>query len=361
VVARLQVPAVDCQTVLESFPPTLLPELQGFQLKGTFQVDLKLDVDYRDLAAVQLGGRVGINRCRVAKAIESASAERLKQPFEQIVEPTPGHSRAFVVGPDNPDFTPYAEISKHVVGAVLTTEDAGFFRHRGFIPSQFRNALARNLKQGGFRLGASTISMQTVKNLLLGHEKTLSRKLQELFLTWYLEQHLSKQRILEIYFNVIEFGPGIYGIGRAARHYFGKSASEITALEAAFFSSILPSPKRRYTLYCKGALSPQWARYLQRIVTRMHERGRLDDEEYQQALAQQLVFDRQEAIPEGQCLELVKRVTARVEEEAVGPEENGNGAAAPAQAGEDRRPATKSAGGRGLQHRTAKGQRRKVR
>ena len=128
----------------------------------------------------------------------------------------------FMVGPENPDFTPYAEISPHVVKAFLTTEDAGFFRHRGFIPSQFRKALARNLKRGGFRLGASTISMQMVKNVLLSHEKTLSRKLQELFLVWYLEQELSKERIMEIYLNAIEFGPGIYGIGAAARHYFGK-------------------------------------------------------------------------------------------------------------------------------------------
>jgi membrane peptidoglycan carboxypeptidase len=98
--------------------------------------------------------------------------------------------------------------------------------------------------------------MQMVKNVLLAHEKTLSRKLQELFLVWYLEQLLPKQRILEIYFNAIEFGPRLYGIGPAARHYFGKSASDLGPLEAAFFSSILPSPKRRYVQYCAGPSTP---------------------------------------------------------------------------------------------------------
>jgi membrane peptidoglycan carboxypeptidase len=152
--------------------------------------------------------------------------------------------------------------------------------------------------------------MQMVKNVLLSREKTYSRKLQELFLTWYVENHLSKERILEIYFNVIEFGPGIYGIGRAARHYFGKSPRDLTPREATFFSSILPSPKKRYAHYCKEQLDPKWENYLNRILRRMHERDRLTDEEYEEALAARITFDRTEALPEKECLELVKRVTA---------------------------------------------------
>ena len=158
-----------------------------------------------------------------------------------------------VVGPDNPDFVPYDEISPYLVGSIMTTEDNGFFKHHGWVSSEFKSALRRNLQRGGFRLGASSITMQMVKNVLLTKEKTLSRKLQELFLVWYLEQNLPKERILELYFNAIEFGPRIYGIGAATRHYFGKKPSELTPLEAAFFSSILPSPKRRYVQYCHGA------------------------------------------------------------------------------------------------------------
>src|SRR6185436_19858878 len=138
----------------------------------------------------------------------------------------------------------------------------------------------RNLQRGGFRLGASSITMQMTKNVLLTREKTLSRKLQELFLVWYIEQTLSKERILELYFNAIEFGPRIYGIGAAARHYFGKNPAELTPLEAAFFSSILPSPKRRYIQYCHGTLTNQWDKYVHRILAKVHERGRIDDETY---------------------------------------------------------------------------------
>ena len=110
----------------------------------------------------------------------------------------------------------------------MTTEDNGFFKHRGWVSSEFKSALRRNLQRGGFRLGASSITMQMVKNVLLTREKTLSRKLQELFLVWYLEQNLPKERILELYFNAIEFGPRIYGIGAATRHYFGKKPADLT-------------------------------------------------------------------------------------------------------------------------------------
>jgi membrane peptidoglycan carboxypeptidase len=191
----------------------------------------------------------------------------------------------------------------------MTTEDSGFFKHRGFITREFRSALMQNLERGYFRLGASSITMQTVKNVLLSHEKTLSRKLQELFLTWYLEQNLPKERIFEIYLNAIEFGPGIYGIGRAMRHYFGKPPREATAREAVFFSSILPSPKRRYVHYCHGQLTEKWEQYLDRILRRMHERDRLTDAEYAAAIVHPLVFDRKEATSEKECLDWVKRIT----------------------------------------------------
>jgi membrane peptidoglycan carboxypeptidase len=217
----------------------------------------------------------------------------------------------FIAGPENPDFVPYAEISPYLVNSIMTTEDSGFMKHHGFIPSEFRSALQQNLQRGYFRLGASSITMQMVKNVLLSREKTLSRKLQEMFLTWYLEHHLTKERILEIYFNVIEFGPGIYGIGRAAKHYFGHPAKELTPRESAFFSSILPNPKRRYVQFChqNGQVDAKWDNYLKRILRRMHERGRLTDAEFNDAVAQPLTFSRAEATSEKECMAVVKRLT----------------------------------------------------
>jgi hypothetical protein len=311
--ATLKVKPLPCQVALAALPSELTPNLQGFKLSGTFSTDLHMGVDFGDLdEPIDLGGLVGIEGCKVIEAPDAVDAEkRLLGTFEQTVQLEPGKWQTFFAGPENPEWVPYADISPHLINSIMTTEDNGFFRHRGFIPSEFRSALQQNLQKGYFRLGASSITMQMVKNVLLSREKTLSRKLQELFLTWYLEHHLTKERILEIYFNVIEFGPGIYGIGRAARHYFGKPAKELEPREAAFFSSILPSPKRRYVQYCHatGTVDAKWDAYLKRIIRKNHERNRLTDEEYDKAVAEPLKFDRAEAMPERECMAMVKRIT----------------------------------------------------
>jgi Transglycosylase len=323
----VSVPRIPCAKLLASMPEALTPKLQGFVLKGMFEAAVAAKVDFANLDALELHGKVGIDGCKVVKAPDAVAA--LEGPGSLVINvdvpPPPGAGMAMgdtetlpvVVGPDNPDFAPYDQISPFLVGSIMTTEDNGFFKHRGWVTSEFKSALRRNLERGGFRLGASSITMQMVKNVLLSQEKTLSRKLQELFLVWYLEQKLPKERILELYFNAIEFGPRIYGIGAATRHYFGKRPSELTPLEAAFFSSILPSPKRRYIQYCHGALYPPWDKYVHRIMAKVHERGRITDEEFAAWSMQPLAFDRREAtFTEKQCLDWVKTITAKPEPEA---------------------------------------------
>jgi hypothetical protein len=258
---------------------------------------------------VTLSGKVGIDGCKVLASPEEMNFERLAAPFEHVVEVEPERFVRFLVGPENPDFVPYEEISPYLINSIMTTEDNGFMRHRGFIGPEFRSALEQNLQRGYYRLGASSITMQMVKNVLLSREKTLSRKLQEMFLTWYLENNLTKERILEVYFNVIEFGPYLYGIGPAVRRYFGKTPKELTPREAAWFSSILPNPKRRYVHFCKGKPDLKWEAYLSRILRRVHERGRLTDEEFNASMEERFVFNRDEAPPERECLALIKRMT----------------------------------------------------
>ncbi len=324
------VPRVSCAKLLTSIPPALIPHLQGFELKGNFTADVGAKIDFTELDALELTGKIGIDGCKVVKAPPEAMAlDGKQQGKESIVVNVEVPKKlgapasadpdmlSVVIGPDNPDFVPYEEISPYLVGSIMTTEDNGFFKHRGWVSSQFKSALRQNLQRGGFRLGASSITMQMTKNVLLTREKTLSRKLQELFLVWYIEQNLSKERILELYFNAIEFGPRIYGIGAATRHYFGKKPSELTPLEASFFSSILPSPKRRYIQYCHGAPAAQWDKYIHRIMAKAHERGRLTDDEYNAYATQTLTFDRKEAtFTEKQCLEWVKAMAPKPEPEA---------------------------------------------
>jgi hypothetical protein len=324
------VPRLPCAKLLASIPPALAPRLQGFVLQGFFQADVAAKIDFAALEGLELNGKVGIDGCKVVKAPDDVNVLTEGQSIIVNVEVpmppggAPGETETLpvTVGPESPDFAPFDQISPALVSSIMTTEDNGFFKHHGWVTSEFKSALRRNLVRGGFRMGASSITMQMVKNVLLSQEKTLSRKLQELFLVWYLEQKLPKERILELYFNAIEFGPRIYGIGAASRHYFGKRPAELNPLEAAFFSSILPSPKRRYVQYCHGALLPQWDKYIHRIVAKVHERGRLSDEEYAQWAQTPLVFDRSEAtFKEKQCLDWVKSITTARSTEADAPPE----------------------------------------
>jgi hypothetical protein len=306
--AHLNVPQVTCQQALEAIPPAYAPRLQGFKLKGKFKTDLTVEVDWADLEALVLSGSVGIFGCKVLEAPESLDAKRLEEEFEHFVEVEEDNWISFLVGPSNPDFVPLADVSPHLISSLMTTEDNGFFKHKGFISREFKSALIKNLQAGHFKYGASSITMQLVKNVLLYREKTLSRKLQELFLTWYIETVLPKERIMEMYVNVIEFGPGIYGVGPAARHYFGKHPRDLNPVESAFFSSILPSPKRRYMQYCEGELNRWGDAKVQRILKTMRERDRLTDEELQAALATPLIFDRTRALPEKECKEMTRRM-----------------------------------------------------
>lgn len=134
-----------------------------------------------------------------------------------------------------------SEISPNVIKAVLIGEDDKFWNHDGFDVDGMEQALERSLKKGSVA-GGSTISQQLSKNLYLSPSKNPVRKIKEAIITWRIENTLSKRRILEIYLNIAEWGDGIFGIEAAARHYYHKSAKNLTGLEAARLAAVLPNP-----------------------------------------------------------------------------------------------------------------------
>jgi monofunctional biosynthetic peptidoglycan transglycosylase len=139
-------------------------------------------------------------------------------------------------------WVPLSSISPHLQRAVIVAEDASFYQHDGFDWEGIREAAARNIETGRLARGGSTITQQLAKNLYLSTDKNLLRKVNEAWITWSLERHLTKKRILEIYLNVVEWGDGIYGAEAAARHHFGKHAANLTLSEATLLAAILPAP-----------------------------------------------------------------------------------------------------------------------
>jgi membrane peptidoglycan carboxypeptidase len=168
-------------------------------------------------------------------------------------------------------------------------EDGGFRHHTGFDKTAIQNSIRDNLRAGRFLRGASTISMQLAKNIYLDREKSLSRKLQEAILTTYLEQSLTKDEILELYFNVVEFGPMLYGIGPAAAYYFNTVPNELSLGQSVFLTSLLPNPKHSYFTQA-GVVSKGWLTYLHRLMKIMRERNKINDEEFLDGLSEVLTY-----------------------------------------------------------------------
>lgn len=193
-----------------------------------------------------------------------------------------------------PAWVSLGEVSPIAAAAIVLSEDWAFWQHNGFDWNQMIEAFETNLKQGRFARGGSTITQQVVKNVYLSNEKTIARKIKEAILTMRVERHLNKKRILEIYLNIAEMGPGIYGIGPASRLYFQKHPSQLTAKEGAYLAMLLPSPKKYSVSFRKKELTPYARGTMKSILAKLMATNRLSQDDYRLALATPLSF---EAVP----------------------------------------------------------------
>lgn len=282
------VPLASCEAMLASLPAALVGELNGLRMAGTFALTSSLAFDSKnpDELAVKLSVQ---NGCRVVDAPPALSPERFRQPFAREVKAPDGSTVMVQSGPGTTDWMPYSKISRNMETAVLICEDGGFFGHRGFDFRAIEKAIHADVKAGRFVRGASTISMQLAKNLYLGREKTLSRKLQEALLTMLLEERLSKQELMELYLNVVELGPGIYGVEQAAQHYFATTASELTLGQSLYLASILPDPTRQH-FDTDGRVTPRWAAYLKKLMHIAKKVKRIDEAELEVGLSEEVAF-----------------------------------------------------------------------
>ena len=175
---------------------------------------------------------------------------------------------------------PLGKISRYLRAAIIHAEDAKFYRHEGVDWRAIENAVESNLDDGTLAIGGSTITQQLAKNLYLSPDRSLVRKARELLITYALEADLSKQRILELYLNVVEWGDGVFGAEAAARHWFGRSAQTLTPAEAARLAVALPNPIKR----APDVADPRLVKKAVRIVHLFRLQGLVDEPQERAAL-----------------------------------------------------------------------------
>lgn len=284
----VSVPEIHCQEMLEAAPAALLPQLDGLRLGGTFALHSSVDFDTRAPKEMRVEWNFD-SKCKVLETPPAVDPQRFREPFQHFVLDAEGRATEILTGPTTDNWVPLSDITPNMETALIVCEDSRFFSHNGFDNKAIRDSIIDNLQAGHFVRGGSTLSMQLAKNLYLGREKTLSRKLQEAGLTLLLEERLSKEDILELYLNVVEFGPGIYGIRSAAAHYFNSHPGELSLAQALYLASVLPSPKANH-FEPGGALRAHWAEHLRYLMRIAHKINRISDDELEAGLSERLVF-----------------------------------------------------------------------
>jgi hypothetical protein len=272
---KLKAEEQDAQAIFDSFPQGMFQSLEGMKVQGKLNYNLNFYLDSATPDSVQFNSTLMPTNFKILRwgktNLQKINADFTYTPYE-YGKPM----RDIIIGPSNPNFTRLADISPNFKNALLTSEDPSFFRHKGFVEESIRKSIAVNFKEKRFKRGGSTISMQLVKNVFLSRQKTLSRKAEEILIVWLIEnnQLIGKQRMLEVYFNIIEMGTNVYGIGEAARHYFGKTPAELTVGEGIFLANIVPRPKAAlFKFMSDGSLKEYLYPYFNFIGNTMARRG----------------------------------------------------------------------------------------
>ena len=242
---KATIPRMKAQDFINSLPEGLFSHFQGMEAQGDFDYSLAFKINIDKPWRLTFNSKFNKQGLRITK-YGDANLNKLNSEFTYQAIENGRKQRPVYIGEQNPFYTPLNQIPPYLQKSVLTCEDPSFMLHRGFITEAFKQSISKNVSAKRFARGASTISMQLVKNVFLTREKTLSRKLEEILLVYILENNriASKERMLEVYFNVIEWGPNVYGVGEAAKFYFQKEATDLTLKECLFLASIVPKPKK---------------------------------------------------------------------------------------------------------------------
>jgi hypothetical protein len=276
---RLAAHDITEERILASVPHVVLGPLTGLAVRGSFDYRLVLDLDLARPDSVRFDADVIPRGLALDPGRTTLDLFQLNGPFLAAIHLPRGRVVFREMSSLNPFFRPLDGLDSILVHAVLANEDGGFFRHRGFNTEAIQLAIAANVRAGAWRRGAGTVTMQLARNLWLGHARTLARKGQEVVLAWVLE-HLTgipKRRLLEIYLNVVEWGPDVQGAAEATRYYFDRDPGRVTVDEALFLATVVPAPaKWKYRFAPDGSLRPFERAQMHFIGRAMIAKGWLD-------------------------------------------------------------------------------------
>ncbi len=235
----------EAQEMFDAMPEGLCNNLKGIKTEGklSYQFHFKMENDQID--SLEFSSSLTPNQFKITQ-FGKTDFRKVNVPFLYHYYEKGILVDTFTIGENNPNYVKIEDVSPYLIHSILYSEDGHFFHHKGFLEFALRESIIKNLKTKKFARGGSTISMQLVKNLWLSREKTLARKLEEAMIVWLIENNrlLSKERMFEIYLNIIEWGPHIYGAKQAAQYFFSKSPKELTIAEAIYMASIIPKPKK---------------------------------------------------------------------------------------------------------------------
>ncbi len=268
---------LNAQDLFDALPKGMFNSFNGFKAKGELAYYLNFSIPISHPRDLIFDSKLQSKHFGIMQyGFENFG--KINTPFSFIAMDGDRPIRSFLVGDGNAMFTALPDISLYLQNCVLTSEDPSFFNHAGFVEESFRESIATNFQKGRFVRGGSTLSMQLVKNVFLSRNKTISRKLEEALIVWLIEQNriVTKERMFEVYLNIIEWGPNVYGIGEASRFYFDKYPSQLTLAESIYLASIIPHPKYfRYSFDEIGNLKPYMANFYKLVSGRLVKREKI--------------------------------------------------------------------------------------
>jgi len=282
VTLRINEPEFDAQTFFNSLPAGLFSNLTGIKVRGNLSFRLNFQLAFNQPDSLVFDAKLSGKKFAVER-FGNTNFTYINQPFLYTAYENGQPVRVFMVGEENPNYRSLQEIPEYLKHAIMTSEDGQFYGHNGFIPDALRSSIITNIKEKRFARGGSTISMQLVKNVFLNRNKNITRKIEEMLITWLIEsrQMVTKDRMLEVYLNIIETGPMTYGVNEAAQFYFKKDVSRLTLAESIYIASIVPRPKLfKYSFDKEGNLREYLASYYTLVSGKMLGREWITQEQY---------------------------------------------------------------------------------